>query len=59
MAPIATKYIKEAIYKGIDLTLDQGMRLEADLNMILQSTHDREEGIQSFLQRRPPSFRGD
>mgnify|MGYP001292223026 CR=1 FL=1 len=59
MAPIATRYIKEAIYKGIDLTLDQGMRLEADLNMILQSTNDREEGIQSFLQRRSPSFQGD
>ena len=29
--PIALRYTKEAIYKGMDLTLEQGLRLEADL----------------------------
>ena len=28
--PIALKYAKEAIHKGMDLTLEQGLRLEAD-----------------------------
>jgi enoyl-CoA hydratase/carnithine racemase len=28
--PIALKYAKEAIYKGLDMTLEQGLRLEAN-----------------------------
>lgn len=56
--PIATRYVKEAVLKGADLTLDQGMRLEADLSFLLQSTGDRAEGLASFLERRSPTYRG-
>ena len=55
-SPIGVRYAKEAVGKGIDLTLDQGLRLEADLNVILQSTSDRSEGLKSFLEKRPPKF---
>lgn len=57
-APIAARYAKEAIQKGMDLTLDQGLRLEADLNILLHSTSDRAEGLHSFLERRDPEFSG-
>ena len=57
--PIASRYIKEAVSKGTDMTLRQGLRLEADLNIILQSTSDRAEGIRSFLARRTPEYRGE
>lgn len=56
--PIAARYLKEAVLKGMDLTLEQGLRLEADLNFILQSTADRAEGIRSFLERRKPRYKG-
>ena len=56
--PIAARYAKEALRKGMDLSLGQGLGLEADLNVILQSTADRAEGIQSFLQKRQPKFTG-
>jgi enoyl-CoA hydratase/carnithine racemase len=59
MAPIATRYAKEAILKGMDMTLDQGMRLEMDLNLLLQTTTDRAEGLSSFLKRRQPTFKGE
>jgi len=57
-APLALKYAKEAIYKGLDLTLGQGLRLEADLYFLLQTTEDRNEGIKAFLEKRPPQFKG-
>ena len=56
--PVAARYAKEAITKGLDLTLSQGLGLEADLNVILQSTMDRAEGIRSFIERRSPRFTG-
>ena len=59
LAPIAAQYAKECVAKGMDMTLEQGMRLEMDLNLILQTTADRAEGIASFLERRQPTFRGE
>ena len=56
--PIALRYLKEAVLNGMDGTLDQGLRLEADLSFLLQSTQDRSEGITSFLERRGPTYRG-
>ena len=58
-APIAAGYAKEAVKMGLDVTLAQGLRMEADLNMLLYETADRTEGINSFLERRRPKFRGE
>ena len=55
--PVAAGYLKEAVRKGLDMTMEQGLRLEADLNLLLHSTADRAEGISSFLERRKPTFR--
>lgn len=57
-APIAARYAKEAVSAAGNLTLAQGLRLEADLNIILQTTADRAEGIRSFAEKRPPLFHG-
>ena len=59
LAPIATRYAKETVLKGMDMTLEQGMRLEMDLNLILQTTRDRAEGVASFLERREPTYTGE
>jgi len=56
--PIAERYAKEAINKGLDMTLEQGLRLEADLSIILQTTEDREAGIKAFLEKRKTQFKG-
>jgi enoyl-CoA hydratase/carnithine racemase len=56
--PIALRYLKEAINKGMDLTLEQGLRLEADLYFLLHTTADRTEGIRSYLEKRKPEYKG-
>ena len=57
-APLAMRYCKEAVNKGLDMTLEQGLRLEADLYFLLHTTADRSEGVQSYLQKRKPEYKG-
>ena len=58
-SPIALRYAKEAINAGLDLTLQQGLHLEADLYMLLHTTGDRTEGIRAFQGKRKPQFTGE
>lgn len=58
VGPIAARYAKEAVRRGLDTALAHGLRLEADLSLLLHSTADRSEGIRSFLEKRQPAFTG-
>ena len=57
-APLAARLVKDAVLKGYDMTLEQGIRLEEDLYALLQTTSDRAEGVRAFLEKRKPLFRG-
>ncbi len=57
-APLAERYAKETVLKGLDGTLEQGLVLEADMAIQMHTSADRAEGIASFLQKRKPHFKG-
>ena len=57
--PIATRLAKEAVHRGVEMTLEQALRYETDLTVILQSTADRAEGVRAFQEKRAPRFLGE
>jgi enoyl-CoA hydratase/carnithine racemase len=57
-SPVSLNYSKEAIYKGLDLTLDQGIGMEMDLYLHMFTTADRIEGIEAYKEKRTPKFKG-
>jgi enoyl-CoA hydratase len=57
-APVALRYAKEAVVKGLELPLADGLRLEGDLSTLLRTTEDRVEGARAFLEKRPPRWTG-
>jgi enoyl-CoA hydratase len=57
-APVALRYAKEAVVKGLELSLADGLRLENDLATLLRTTDDRVEGARAFLEKRRPNWTG-
>ena len=57
-APLSVIAIKEAITKGVGLSLEQGLKLESDLAMTLSTTEDQLEGSRAFAEKRPAVWKG-
>jgi enoyl-CoA hydratase len=57
-APLAVQYAMEAVNKGMEMTLAEGLFLEAALFGLCCSTEDKKEGTAAFLEKRPAQFRG-
>ena len=57
-APISVAFIKEAIKKGIELPIEEGLRLEADLSALIGNTEDAKEGPRAFAEKRAPVWKG-
>jgi len=57
-APMSVLFIKEAIKKGVELSLDEGFRLESDLSAMIATTEDSKEGPRAFAEKRPPVWKG-
>jgi enoyl-CoA hydratase len=57
-APLAVRYILEAVHTGIQLPLREAQAFEAALFGLIAATEDMREGTSAFLQKRTPEFRG-
>jgi enoyl-CoA hydratase/carnithine racemase len=57
-APLAVQYAMEAVNKGMETTLAEGLYLEAVLFGVCCATEDRKEGTTAFLGKRPAQFKG-
>ena len=56
--PLAVRRAKEAIDRGADLELADGLRIEREVFSELFDSADRREGMKAFLEKRPPVFTG-
>ena len=58
-APIATRFILEAVDRGTEQPLDDAQRAEATMFGLIASTRDTREGLRAFLEKRKPDFQGE
>jgi enoyl-CoA hydratase len=57
-APIAVKLTLEAVTHGMEMTLEEGVQLEANLFGMCFSTEDMKEGTKAFIEKRQANFQG-
>ena len=57
VGPLAVRAAKEAMIRGSNMTLDDGLRLENSLNAYLMGTEDFTEGTKAFVEKRKPDFK--
>jgi len=56
--PLAVQYTMEAVNKGMETPLAEGLYIEAALFGVASVTEDKKEGTAAFLEKRPAQFKG-
>jgi enoyl-CoA hydratase len=56
--PVALAYVIEAVNRGLEHDLEEGLRLEADLFGVIYATADTKEGLNAFVEKREAKFTG-
>ncbi|MFC2003547.1 enoyl-CoA hydratase/isomerase family protein [Chloroflexota bacterium] len=57
-APLAVRAAKQAMVRGCEMTLEDGLRLEYTLEAFCSSTEDFTEGTTAFVEKRKPVYKG-
>ena len=56
-APVAIKYVKASVDRGMQMDIDGGVALENELYAMCFATEDCKEGLTAFLEKRPAEFK--
>ncbi len=57
-SPIAVRLAKKSLLDAYETTLETGLNLERNAFTLLSATEDRREGMQAFIEKRRPEFKG-
>ncbi len=57
-APLSVRQAKQAIHRGLQMSLSDGLAFEIEAYNRLTPTEDRREGVLAFNEKRPPQFQG-
>ena len=58
-APLAVQGVKEAMLRGIEMSLADGLALESELGRRVNSSKDFAEGMKAFAEKRKPNYTGE
>jgi enoyl-CoA hydratase len=56
---LALQFAREAVTRALDVPIDEGLKIEADLSTLAYRTADAEEGMAAFMEKRKPEFRDE
>jgi enoyl-CoA hydratase len=56
--PLSVRLIKDSVNKAVDTSLFEGMQYERKNFYLLFATHDQKEGMNAFIEKRKPDYRG-
>ena len=59
LSPLGGSPSIETVDQGLEMSLEEGLLLEANHFGLLASTADMREGMQAFLEKRKANFTGD
>ena len=57
-APVSLRLVKEAAYKGVNMPLEEGLKLEIAQYRRVAQTEDSREGPLAFAEKRKPVWKG-
>lgn len=53
---VASLLARQAVLRACDVSLEEGLRVEADLSTLAFQSDDAEEGMRAFIEKRKPQF---